>query len=183
MFVRDSLTSNMLMQQNATSFLGDAMDAASEDDGSDDPLLHQLHQIALVIVSLRNQANMILSQVANADSTPDLDALTGLMQQIAVQVQNFRNVAAQRQAQNPYALSSFDQAILDIGTWAQAVVQALPNALAAIPNALINAAAKIASNAGTAVLGASVPWLIGGGLVLMLVLQAEKSRTYRKAVA
>lgn len=183
MFVRDSLTATMLMQQNATSFLGDAMDNAADDDGSDDPLLHQLHQIALVIVALRNQANGILSQVANADSTPDLDALTGLMQQIAVQVQNFRNVAAQRQAMNPFALSSFDQAVLDIGTWAQGVVQALPGAISAIPNALVNAAGQIAGNAGSALLGASVPWLIGGGLVLMLVLQSEKSRTYRKVVA
>lgn len=182
MFVRDALTATMLMQQNATSSLGDAMDDAAADDSAD-PLLSQLHQIALVIVSLRSQANSLLANVGNANADVDMDLLTRLMQQIDVQVQSFRAIAAQRNAQNPYQLTPYDTAILDIGTWAQGVLQALPGAVSAIPNALVNAAGNIIGNAGSAVLGASVPWLIGGGLVLLFVLQAEKSRTYRKAVA
>lgn len=183
MFVRDMLDASMLRQSTTTPFLGDAMDDVSSQSDGTDPLLVQLHQLALLIVQLRREADAILNQVSNADGTPDMDQLTILLQQIAQYVTEFKRVAAQRTAQNPYALSGADQAILDIGNWAQGVVNALPNAVSAIPNALLDAAGKIIGNAGSDLVGASVPWLIGGGLLLVLVLQAEKSRTYRKAVA
>lgn len=184
-FVRDNLTAlTSKRQDQLVTSLGDAMDAASEENGDGaDPLLNQLHQIALVIVSLRNQANIILSSVSNADATVDFDQLTALLNQIGDWKVKFQQVAAQRAAQNPYAVSWTDQAILDIGNWAQGVLNALPNAVAAIPNAFVNAAGRVIGNAGSSLFGASLPWLAIVGVGLFVVTQAEKTRTYRKVVA
>lgn len=188
MFVRDSLTSMLSLQQNTQQWLGDSMDDGAAADPGNDPLLTQLHQLALLIVSLRQQADNLMNQVSDASNdTVDVNQLTAIMQQIAQYTAQFAQVAAQRTAQNPYALGWTDQAVLDVGNWAQGFLTALPNAVAALPNALVDAISQIVANAGKAAGNAISPWVIGavalGAVVLFGARKAETTRTYRKYVA
>lgn len=160
--------------------LGDALDDSLDVDTGPDPLLQQLHALALQIVQQRNIANGILSNVSNADAEVDFGALDAALQRIVSLQQQFRAVAAQRTAQDPYALGAFDSAILAIGNWAQSTLDAIPAGIAAVPNAVVNGLAKIVQNAGGAALGAAVPFGLLAAAGVGLLLFAEKSRTVRK---
>ena len=118
--------------------LGDAMDVVSGDDLSNayasDPQLAQLHQIALLIVALRQEFNTVLNQIADASADVNPDYLAVLSQQISQYVDSFRALRAtiDRTTVNANALNAVDQAILDIGAWAQqtaAFVARIPRAV------------------------------------------------------
>ena len=160
--------------------LGDALDDSTSVDTGADPLLQQLHSLAVQIIAQRNAANAILSNVSNADASVDWDGLNTALANIVSLQQQFKSVAAQRTAQNPYALSAFDNAILAVGDWAQATLNALPGAIAAVPDAIVNGLGKIVQNAGGAAFVASVPFLALAAAGVGLLLFAEKSRTVRK---
>jgi hypothetical protein len=165
--------------------LGDAVDDTAGLDASSDANLQQLHLIAVAIVNLRNYIDGQLDNISNADA-PDVDwqGMTTAAQSIVQLKAQFQHYAALRaqQTKDLASLNLLEQAVLDIGAWAQGVLNALPTALAAIPNALIDALGKVASNAGGAALSAALPWaaLVAGGIGLLLL--SEKSRTVRRAL-
>lgn len=168
--------------------LGDALDDVAVDASEDyaqDPKLAQLHQLAVLIVALRQTFNNYLNAASNADADFDPATLTAIAQQLQSYVDQFRSLrgSIDHSTASMYALSTADQAILDAGTWAQQALAALPNAIAAIPNALVNALGNIATNTGKQVAKSiAVPAaLIGGGILaaIWLVKQAEQTRTGR----
>lgn len=167
--------------------LGDALDDSLAIDPGGDPLLTQLHDLAVQIVAQRNYVNSLLAPVANADASIDFDQLTTETDYLGTLVAQFQAVAAQRTAQNPYALSAFDSAILAVGQWAQGVMAALPNTVAAIPVAFTNALANVANNAISKTTGAlssaAMGLIVPAGIVLGILYFAEQSRTYRRKVA
>lgn len=187
---RDPWAGVTILQQNQHSFLGDALDdeaAGADDDGSGDADLTQLHALAVAIVNLRNYFNGQLSLVSNADGSPDLQGMTQAVQSIASLQGQFKTIAARRAATNPYALTGLDATVEAIGTWAQNALNALPSALAAVPDALVNALAQVVRNTGTSAVSAFSPLLIGAAVVGAALIfgakQAETTRTYRKYVA
>jgi len=149
-------------------------DAAS--DAQDQILMRQLHAIALTIYQAQQD---ILAAQARGDTAyvrarlQDLQRMRGF----------FETTAAQLRGNDPLALSSVERFILAAGTWIDNSVRALPGAIAAIPNALISAIGDIGSHAGSSLLGAALPWLAVGALVLFAVTKAERTRTYRRYVA
>jgi len=173
-------------RQHARAGLGDALDDAGNFDSGSDPLLNQLHGLALSIVAERAAANAILSKVSDADaeiSDSDWFNLSAHLANIVTLQQQFRAAAAQRTAQDPYALSVFDNAILAVGDWASGVLSWLPTAIAAVPNAVIDGLTKVVQNTGKDAAAALLPFgAIAVGLVGLLLL-AEKSHTVRRVAA
>ena len=185
--------------------LGDAMDDYAGGDPlmnayAGDPALAQLHQIALIIVALRQQWESVLNAVANADSTVDPTALTDIATEIQQEVVIFGQTRAQVNAQTAklYDLSPIDNAILDVGNWANGMLGILKQAGGAVLNLptdianyvaqqlanIAKAAADAAHKAAMAALMAILPVVaIAGVALLLFVGQAEKTRTYRKLVA
>lgn len=168
--------------------LGDTLDDVAVDDAGEydqDPQLRQLHALAVLIATLRQTFNAYLNNAANADADFDPAVLTQLGQQLQYYVAQFQQMRASidRTTVTTYALSKADQALLDVGTWAQQVIAILPNAIAAVPNALLDAVGKVATNAGRNVAQSlAIPALIVGALaigVVAFVKSAERTRTGR----
>ncbi len=168
--------------------LGDTLDDVAGDDGgtyAQDPQLQQLHALAVLIATLRQNFNAYLNNASNADAEFDPAVLTQIGQQLQYYVGQFNQLRAtiDRTTATTYALSKADQALLDVGTWAQQVIAALPNAIATVPNALIDAVGKVATNAGRNVAQSlAIPALLVGAIavgVIVFVKSAERTRTGR----
>ncbi|HEX3698905.1 MAG TPA: hypothetical protein VH374_26280 [Polyangia bacterium] len=155
-----------------------------------DPRLQQLHQLALTIAALRQQFGDVLNNtVANADADEQINGvdvgtvLTQLAQSIATEVGIFSSLRSQIDATTAAQCSvgPLDQAILDVGSWAQQMIQVLPSALAAVPNALVNALGTVVTNAGQQTAKALVwPAIIVVGAIGLAAL-GERTRTGRAA--
>ncbi len=163
--------------------LGDALDDAADGGDGPDPLYQQMHILALQIVHQRQIANTILNNVANADADVDWTALNQALQSI-VNLKGQLVIASDAfKAAHPSDLTPFDNAILAVGDWANQVLSYLPNAIAAIPKAILDGLGNIAKDAGNSLLDASLPWLVLGGIGLFALTKVEKTRTYRKYAA
>lgn len=162
--------------------LGDAMDdVATDTAGASDPTILQIHAVAQQIGAVRTVVNAQLSTVANADATVDWATLTSAITQLAQLSAQFNTMVAAYNAANPYALGPFDQAVLDMGTWAQETYQVLGSAMAAIPNQIISGLGSIANHATAAAAMAVAPLLVLGAAAVGLLLFAEKSPGVRRA--
>jgi hypothetical protein len=188
--------------------LGDALDDYAGGDTlanayAGDPALSQLHQLALVIVQLRDEANAQLNYAADADSTDfDPNVLSAILAQIQTEVAAFGTMRATINANTlkMYDLSPLDNAMLAIGGWAQSfanIVSTVVTTVGNLPTTTANylsqqlqniaaAAAAAAKAAAEGALKAIEPLLIAGGVVLVgLVIfarEAEKTRTGRALV-
>jgi hypothetical protein len=166
--------------------LGDALEefpASDPTNAANDPSLQALSAQAHLIVQIRDQLDGVIASVGDADEEPDYDAITSLLQQMASATATFQSMKAARGASNPYVLSAGDQAMLDLGNWAQGFIQALPSAIGALPNALVNAAGQVLQNTGSqlgtvglSALGGLLPWLAIGALGLVALTQFRKVR-------
>ncbi len=114
--------------------LGDALADVANDGGgiyAQDAQLAQLHQLALLMNQLRAEFNAQLNAAANADAVFDPNVLTGLAQLLQQYAAQFKTLRATIDATtvNRNALSAADQALLDVGTWAQQTLAILPAAI------------------------------------------------------
>lgn len=136
----------------------------------------QLHAIALSIYQAQQRANKNLADgnVTQAQREAQVVlTLRGLFQRKAAEI---------RALVPGLDLSWVDRMTLATGEWVTAVLQALPGALAAIPNAFVDGLGRIAANAGNQAGKAILPWgLIVVGLVGLLFF-FERTRTSRRFV-
>lgn len=139
---------------------------------SDQALLRQLHGLALTIYQAQQD-------VLAAQARGDVAYVGARLQDLRRLRDLFADTARRFQANDPAVLGALDRFILGAGTWIEQSVDALPGAIAAIPNAILKALGDIANEAGKQATGAILPWLIGGSLVLVFLFYAEKSSTVR----
>lgn len=136
----------------------------------------QLHALALSIYQAQRRAEAARAQGNEAGVTIELTNVANLREA-------FRDVAdrmlAAMEQVDPTTLGAVDRIILASGTWVEQFRDALPGAVAALPNAVLEAAGEIA---GTTVTKLLVPVLLGGALLLLFVRQAERSPTIRAGV-
>lgn len=188
MFVRDAWTGN-LMPGNMTwlnGVAGASESIVSDASVSSDPLFNQIRALSHQMAPLQQSVNSIISSVSNADAPAvNMDLLASQVVTLAGLHAQFNQLVAQWKGQNPYAgdLQLATDYTAFLSAWARSVLDAIPGVIAAVPNAVVDGLGKIASNTGSVVFGALMPWLAVGGLVLFAVTQAEKTRTYRKVVA
>jgi len=172
-FVRDPWTTLTVPQSGPVNTL------SGEPAGNDQALLRQLHALALAIYQAQQD---IRAAQGRGDASYararllDLQRLRDLFQQ----------TAAQFHSNDMELMSGIDRFILAAGTWIEQSMASLPGTLAAIPNAVIDGVGligrKVGEQGGTILLGASVPILLVGGMLVWFLLQAEKSRTVRRLV-
>lgn len=169
MFVHDPWSTETYQQAGPWNTL------AGDPPTKTDPVLaRQLHGLALAIYQAQQD---ILAAQARKD--------TGYVQARLVDLGNLRTLfaqtAAQLQANDPELLTAMDRFIVSAGGWIDQAVGALPGAIAAIPNALIDALQKILTKLEGSAIQLTLPLLALGGILIFFLLQAEKSSTVRKA--
>ena len=136
----------------------------------------QLHALALSIYQAQQRANQHLASGNLAQAQREASVVLTLRTLFAVKAREIQALVPGMD------LSWLDRMVVATGEWVAAVLQALPGALAAIPNAFLDGAALIALRAGENTAKAAVPWaLIVVGLVGLLLL-IEKTRTSRRFV-
>jgi hypothetical protein len=175
-YVRDMQTASMFPHGGLT-FLGQSSPGATaESDARDQVLVRQLHAIALTIYQAQQD---ILAAQARGDTAYVQARLQDLQRMRTL----FERTAAEYRGNEPLVLSGIEQFIASAGTWIDNSIKALPGAIAAVPNAILDALEKFLSRAGQDAFKALLPWLVVGAIVLFALKQAEKTRTYRKVVA
>ena len=189
------------------SGLGDALDVYAQGDTlsnayAADPALAQLHQLALLIVALRQQYDDVFAQIGDASVDVDPSVLQTIAAQIAQYVNTFGQLRGSVNAATTkqYDLSPIDNAMLAVAGWADSAasgakavagfVGGLPadaaNYVADQLSAIAAAAARVAGNAGKAAFGALLPVALGVGALLLgaiaLTSRAEQTRTGKALV-
>ena len=189
-YVRSAWTARTGLQQNYRANLGAIGDADTDASeyfdqvAGSDPYLNQIRAISVPMGQLRQRINNELNGVSSADASLNVDQLVADLRQMESYQQQLQAAITAYQQSPAYSADAQTAAMLNnwlafIQAWASSVGQAI----AQLPTDLANYIGSQISNVGMAAIGASVPWLIGGALVLWLVVEAEKTRTYRKVVA
>jgi len=87
---------------------------------------------------------------------------------------------AASEAADPVAMTAFDRLLVATGDWINQSLASLPGAIGAIPKAVIDGVLNVTGAAvGTTILYGGLAVLV----LLWLLQQAERSRTYRRYVA
>ena len=166
-----------------------SMTILTDFSNTSDPLFQQIRVLAHQMAPIQQAVNAQLNNVADADATVDWQGLAQNVLTLAAMHTDFNALVAQWQTTNPYAK---DLALAESWTafmveWARATIQALPdlvtNATVGVVNTAVNGLGRIASNAGVVTFKAMIPFLAIGMVLILLVKQAETSRTWRKKVA
>jgi len=174
MFVRDAYTAEMVP--------GGASNLLAGDTSSSDPRFwySQLHALALAIYQAQRRAEA-------AKASGALDLARAEVSNVVNLRRSFQDVNGKFQAamevNDPTAMTAVDNIVLKTGTWVERFMDALPGALAAIPNAVLDSAGIIGARAGMNALAISLPLVGLGVLALWFLSRAEKSATVRKVVA
>lgn len=166
--------------------LGAVEVASTLDDVQD---MRTLHSIALSINQLRNEA---MAAAARGDTARVAEDLAGVEQMRSI----FRTVSARFVSRGVEgsaaqyfnaALVSIDNVVTTLRRWVTEGIQAVPGAIAAIPNAVIDGLAnvldKLIARTGQSALKLSVPIVLLVLGAVFLVSKAESTRTYRRYVA
>lgn len=187
--------------------LGDALDTYADGDTlsnayAGDPALAQLHQLALLIVALRQQYDTVFAQIGDASVDVDPNTLAVIAGQIQQYVAQFAQLRGSVNATTTatYDLSPVDNAILSVAGWADgaaSAVKSVAGAVVSLPTTAANyladqlsaiaaAAARAAGNASKSAFGALLPIALGVGALALgaiyLTRQAETTRTGRALV-
>lgn len=175
MFIRDAFTAAMVPQR-----LDQTLGAVAASTTDARFWYSQLHAVALAIYQAQRRAE-------SAKAAGALDLARSEVENVTNLRRSFQDVNAKFHAamevQDPTAADAVDRIILATGTWVEGFMQALPGGLAAVPNAVLDAAGIIGMRAGVNALAISVPLVGLGLLALWLLARAEKSPTVRGAVA
>ena len=193
MFTRDARTGNLL-PGNMTwlSGMGSAepsMTILTDFSNTTDPIYQQIRILSHQMAPIKQAVDAQLNNVANADATVDWQGLAQNILTLDAMHTDFNALVAQWKGSNPYLK---DLALAESWTafmveWARSTIQALPdlvtNATVGVVNTAVNGLGRIASNAGVVTFKAMIPFLAIGMVLILLVKQAETSRTWRKKVA
>jgi len=170
MFIRDPWSTETWQQAGPVNALSGVSDA------TDQVLLQRLHALALSLYQAQQD-------VRNAQARGDIGYAGKRLEDVQRLRDLFQQTAAQFQSNDADLLGAVDQFILAAGTWIEQSVGHLPDAVAAIPNAIVEGIGKMGAKLGTTALQVAVPFLVLGGLALWFLSYAEKSRTVRRLVA
>lgn len=131
---------------------------------TDQVLMQRLHGLALALYQAQQD-------VRAASQRGDQDYALDRMQDVKNLRDLFARTADEFRANDPAGtqISGFDRFLLGVDQWITAAIAALPGAIAAIPRAI-----------GSGLLGAALPWLLGGVVIVAFLKYAEGSRTVRK---
>jgi hypothetical protein len=196
MFTRDARTGNLL-PGNMTwlSGMGSAepsMTILTDFSNTTDPIYQQIRVLSHQMAPVKQAIDAQLNNVADADATVDWQGLAQNTLTLDAMHTDFNALVAQWKGSNPYIR---DLALAESWTafmveWARSTIQALPdipamatNAVVGAVNTVVNGLGRIASNAGVVTFKAMIPFLAIGMVLILLVKQAETSRTWRKKVA
>lgn len=135
---------------------------------SDSALLKELHATAIGIKTAHDAAIAAAAAGNEPLALQYIESVTTLRQ-------HFAEVAGAFQANDPTRLSTFDNFLLTVDAWVTNALRTLPGAIAAIPNAIYAGVAQATQTAGWATLGALVPWILVGGLVLYGLKEGRKA--------
>lgn len=144
-------------------------------DGTDQVLLRQLHALALSLYQAQQD-------VRAAQGRGDVAYATKRLEDVQRLRDLFQQTAAQFRSNDPELLTAMDRFILATANWIDQSLGALPNAVAAIPNAVVDGIGKMGVKLGMTAFQVSIPLLALGGLALWFLLRAEKSRIVRRLV-
>lgn len=187
MFVRDARTGNLLPGNMTwlSGMGGASADLVTDTTPTGDPVFQQIRTLAHMMAPIQQRINRAVSGVSNADATVDMDSLAADVIQLQGMHAEFYNLVQQWKGANPYAhdLNLANDYLAFLADWAQGMIQAIPETIAAVPNAVVDGLGNIASHGGQVAFGAILPWLAVGGAVLVFLKYAEKSRTFNKVVA
>lgn len=173
MFIRDPWTTTTVQQAGPVATL------SGEPAVSDQVLLRQLHALAQSIYQAQQD-------IRAAQQRGD----TSYAQARLVDLRRLRDLFQQKAAafhsNDVELMGGIDRFILAAGTWIEQSMASLPGAIAAIPNAIVDGVGligrKVGEQGGSVLLGASVPVILVGGMLVWFLLQAERSRTVRRLV-
>jgi hypothetical protein len=182
MFMRDPFTANLM--PGGTAWIAPGLGDYAADEAEWSRLLKQLHGAALSIVQGTQDAARWSQQGMTGEAQMSLEQVRTMRGVFASILERMRPVAERL---GNVDLSPFDRFLFGVGTWIEQSVNALPRAIAALPNAVLDALADFLKHAGEQAVGAILPWLLGAGLVFAVILggvkHAERTRTYRHYVA
>lgn len=169
-FVRDPWTTDVISPYMGTDVISPYVGMVGLGQLATDPraILAHLHGLAVAIYDAQ--------QRARTNPAVELQNVRNLLEQFQVVRQRFLQVS---EAADPTQLGVVDRFILAVGEWIERSAQALPQAVSAIPRALVDAIGQT----GWVAVKAVVPFLVIGFGLLYFVMQAERSRTVRRYVA
>lgn len=169
MFVRDPWDTETGQQAGPWTALGDVPPA------EDQAALRTLHGLALAIYQA--QQDVLAAQRRN-----DVAYVRQRVQDVARLRDLFRQKAAAFETADASLMGSLEGFMAGVATWVDQAIAAIPGAIQAIPNAVIEGVAGIGRKIATEGLKLSLPlFLLGGGLLFFL-RQAERSRIVRRVV-
>lgn len=142
--------------------------------------LGQLHAVALSLYQAQQRA---MDAATAKNGTLALAELGTVKQLRAAFAQVRDKFLAAAEVVDPTALAASDRILLASGTWVDNFLKVLPGALAAPFKVVVEATGQIGAAAGGQLFKVSLPVVATGLLVVFLLLQAERSRTVRAAVA
>lgn len=175
MIVRNPWTAETAPQQRTRQWLGQVDPALA----ANDPELAGIQTMSHELAAMRAAAYAQLMAMDWGDA--DTAANDPVYQSILAQLQSLTDqfTAAIRQRDAETAATCGGGGCVTLATY----FGDLLSSVAQLPGVVLKAPGQAIGDVGAGLVGGIVPWVLLGGLVLVAVTQAEKTRTYRKLVA